>query len=128
MTRDKRGIKETTKTKNNKIKKYQSKINHYQQHRTFKNNQEKFYRELNSGGRNYEQKFLIRKRHRSFWGSIWGKRKEHWQDAEWLENVKRDSEYKKKQEAEITQKRLSRYYRKYQTEKNPVLTLFKVSV
>ena len=54
MTTDKRGIKETTKTKNNKIKKHQSKINHYQQHRTFKNNQEKFYRELNSGGRNYE--------------------------------------------------------------------------
>ena len=35
-------IKERIKTKNNKIKKYQSRINKYQQNRTFKNNQGKF--------------------------------------------------------------------------------------
>ena len=42
-------IKERIKAKNNKIKIYQSRINQYQQNRTFKNNQGKFYRELNSG-------------------------------------------------------------------------------
>ena len=47
-------IKERIKAKNNKIKRYQSRINQYQQNRTFKNNQGKFYRQLNSGGRNYE--------------------------------------------------------------------------
>ena len=35
-------IKERIKTKNNKIKKYQRRINKYQQNRTFKNNQGKF--------------------------------------------------------------------------------------
>ena len=52
MTREE--IKERIKVQNNKIKRYQRRINHYQQNRTFKNNQGKFYRELNSGGRNYE--------------------------------------------------------------------------
>ena len=47
-------IKEKIKAKNNKIKRYQSRINQYQQNRTFKNNQGKFYRELNSGGSSYE--------------------------------------------------------------------------
>ena len=42
-------IKERIKTKNNKIKRYQ-----YWQNCTFKNDQGSFYRELNSGGRNYE--------------------------------------------------------------------------
>ena len=65
-------IKENIKAKNNKIKRYQSRIYQYQQNCTFKNNQGKFYRELNYEGRNYEtMKFLIR-----------GERKEHWEDTE----------------------------------------------
>ena len=47
-------IKENIKAKNNKIKRYQSRIYQYQQNCTFKNNQGKFYRELNCEGRNYE--------------------------------------------------------------------------
>ena len=47
-------IKERVKGNNSKIKRYQSRINHYQQNHIFKNNQGKFYRELNNGGRNYE--------------------------------------------------------------------------
>ena len=45
-------IKERIKTNNSKTKRYQSRINQYQQNRIFKNNQGKFYRELNSGARN----------------------------------------------------------------------------
>ena len=37
-------IKERIKAKNNKIRKYQSRINEYQQNLIFKNNQGKFYR------------------------------------------------------------------------------------
>ena len=44
MTREE--IQERIKEKNNKIKRCQSRINQYQQNRTFKNNQGKFYREL----------------------------------------------------------------------------------
>ena len=46
--------REEIKAKNSEIKRYQSRINQYQQNCTFKNNQGKFYRELNSGGRNYK--------------------------------------------------------------------------
>ena len=46
--------KEIIKAKNNKIKRYQSRTNQYQQNRTFKCNQGKFYWELNIGARNYE--------------------------------------------------------------------------
>ena len=67
MTRE--GIKERIKAKKNKIRRNQSRINQYQQNRIFKNNQGKFYRKLNSGGRNYERtKFLTRKRHKNFGG------------------------------------------------------------
>ena len=47
-------IKEIIKVKSNEIKRYQSRINQYQQNRTFKNSQGKFYRELNRRRKNYE--------------------------------------------------------------------------
>ena len=81
MTREE--IKERIKAKNNKIKRYQNRINHYQQNRTLKNNQGKFYREFHSGGRNYETTEVPDKKEtQEFLGSIWGERKEHWKDAE----------------------------------------------
>ena len=46
--------KEIIKAKNNKIMRYQSRINQYQQNCSFKNNQGKFYRELKSGGETTE--------------------------------------------------------------------------
>ena len=47
-------IKEIIKVKGNEIKRYQSRIHLYQQNRTFKNRQGKFYRELNKRRKNYE--------------------------------------------------------------------------
>ena len=73
MTREE--IKERIKAKNNKRKRYQSRIKQYQQNHTFKNNQGKFYRELNSGsgGRNYETTEVPDKKEAlEFWESIWG--------------------------------------------------------
>ena len=68
-------IKERIKLKNNKIKRYQSRINQYQQNRTFKNNQGKFYKDLNSGGRNYETAEVPDKKEaQECWWSIWGER------------------------------------------------------
>ena len=92
-------IKERIKAKNNKTKIYQSRINQYQQNHTFKNNQGKFYRELNSGGRNYETTEVPDKKEaQEFWRNIWGKRKESQKNAKWLKNFKREFEYKEKQE------------------------------
>ena len=75
MTREE--IKERIKAKTNKIKRYQSRINQYQQNHTFKNNQGKFYREFNSGGRNYEMiEVPNKKRHRNF-GEVSRERKKN---------------------------------------------------
>ena len=44
-----------------------------------------------------------KKEAQEFWRNIWGEIKEHWKEAEWLKNFKRDFEYKEEQEeVEIT--------------------------
>ena len=74
MTREE--IKERIKTNSNKIKRCQSRINQYKQNCTSKNYQEKFYRELNSGGRNYEKTEVPDKNEpQEFGGSIREKEK-----------------------------------------------------
>ena len=69
-------IRERIKAKNNKIRRYQSTIKQYQQSRTFKNNQRKFYWEFNIGQRNYEGTEVHDKKDtQEFLGSIWEKEK-----------------------------------------------------
>ena len=73
-----------------------------------------FYREFNSGGRNYEMTEVPDKKGtQEFLGSIWGERKQHQKDAEWLKNFKRDFKYKEKQEeVEITPEKIKKILRK----------------
>ena len=48
-----------------------------------------------------------------FLGSIWGERKGHRKDSEWLESFKRDFEYKEEQEkVEITPEKFKKILRK----------------
>ena len=50
-----------------------------------------------------------------FWGSIWGERKEHQNNAKWLKNFKREEfqECKEKQEEiEITSEKIKKILRK----------------
>ena len=76
-------IKERTKLKNNKVQRRQSRINQYQRHHTFKNNQGKFCRKLSSGRRNYETiEISDKKEAQESRESIWGERKEHQKDVE----------------------------------------------
>ena len=91
-------IRERIKAKNNKIRRYQSTIKQYQQSRTFKNNQRKFYWEFNIGQRNYEGTEVHDKKDTGIFGEYLGERKEDRKDAKWLKNSKRDFEYKEKQE------------------------------
>ena len=53
-------------------------------------------------------------------GSIWGKRKEHRKDAEWLKNFKRDFEHNEEQkEVEITPEKIKKILRKIPNWKAP---------
>ena len=114
-------IKERINAKNDKIKRYQSKINQYQENPTFKNNQENFYRELNSRGRNYEMTEVPDKKEaREFGGNIWGERKQNRKNTEFLKNFKRDFEYKEeKEEVEITPEKIKKILRKMSNWKAP---------
>ena len=109
------------KAKNNKIKRYQSRIYQHQQNCTFKNNQGKFYMELNSGRRNYETTELPDKKEaREFWRSTWEEGKEHQKVVELLENFKRDFEYKEEQvEVENTTEKVKKILRKMPNWKAP---------
>ena len=76
-------IKERTKVKKTKVQRRESRINQYQQNRTFKNNQGKYCRKLNSGRKNYETiEVSDKKAAHEFLESIWGERKEHQKDVE----------------------------------------------
>ena len=57
ITREK--IKERIKAKNNKMKRYQSRINQYQRNCTFKNNQREFYSSLETVGINEKIRRLL---------------------------------------------------------------------
>ena len=76
-------IKEIIEAKNNKIKRDHSRINQYQQNHTFKNNQGKFYREINSGGRNYETAEVSDKKETQEW---WGESREKEKNIEKMPN------------------------------------------
>ena len=69
-----------------KIKRYNNRINQYQQNRTFQNNQGKFYQQLNSGGK--QERNPDAEAAKEFWEGIWGVENEHNESAEWLGQFK----------------------------------------
>ena len=67
-----------------------------------------------------QQKVSDKKELLEFCGSIRGERKEHQKDAEWLENIKRDFEYKEVQKkVEITPEKIKKILRKMPNWKAP---------
>ena len=58
-----------------KIKRYSDRINQYQQNRTFRNNQGKFYQDLNRGGKHVQNDVPDLEAAKKFWEEIWEPRK-----------------------------------------------------
>ena len=80
--------------KSAKVKRYEQRIEQFRQNRLFYLDQKKIYAELNGNG--------IRSNGVSnaeectkFWSNIWGVRKEHNREAEWLKDLKRETERKR---------------------------------
>ena len=75
--------------KSAKVKRYEQRIKQFRQNRIFDLDQKKIYAELNENGirsngvPNAEE-------YTKSWGDIWGVRKEHNREAEWLKNLKRE--------------------------------------
>ena len=84
-------LKQRMLAKSAKVKRCEQRIEQFRQNRNFDRDQKKIYAESNGNGirsngvPNAEECT-------KFWGNIWGVRKEHNREAEWLKDVKRERE------------------------------------
>ena len=77
--------------KSAKVSRYEQRIEQFRQNRIFDHDQMKIYVELNENGiRSNDVPFA--EECTKFWGDIWGVRKEHNREAEWLKDLKRERE------------------------------------
>lgn len=112
-------LKQRIKALSAKIKRYSDRINQFQQNRTFKNNQGKFYRDLESQG-NKENLPPDPQESQAFWSDIWEKTENHNHNAEWLNEIKNDLIDKEKQnEIVISQDKLKKSIKKIPNWKSP---------
>ena len=83
-------LKQRMLAKSAKLKRYEQRIGQFRQNRIFDLDLRKIYAELNGNGirsndvPNAEEST-------KFWGDIWGVRKKHNREAEWLKDLKRES-------------------------------------
>ena len=87
-------LKQRMLPKSAKVKRSEQRIEQFRQNRIFDLDQKKIYAELNgngirSNGVPNSEEFT------KFWGNIWGVRKEHNREAEWLKDLKRERESKR---------------------------------
>ena len=81
-------IKQRIAAKTGKIKRYQQRINQFQQNRLFVNNEGKFYQNLNAEKEYQDSEAPEANDAINFWSDIWGKEAHHNKEAEWLENFR----------------------------------------
>ena len=76
--------------KSAKVKRYEQRIEQFRQNRIFYIDQKKIYAELNGNGIRSNDVPNAEECTKSL-GVIWGVRKEHNKEAEWLKDLKRES-------------------------------------
>ena len=83
-------LKQRVIAKKAKINRYDQRIKQFQQNRMFRTSQKQFYQQINGEVRQNDIT-PDAEESRLFWSDIWDNPKEHNQNAEWLENVKRET-------------------------------------
>jgi len=95
-----------------KIKRYNEQIQQYRHNRLFNSDQKKLFSELN-GLKQRENEILDAEESRAFWSGIWSVSKGHSKNAEWLRELKEESNYRKQEGLivikEIIKQSLERY-------------------
>ena len=74
-------MKQRIKAVGAKIKRFNSRINQYQQNRMFVNNQGPFFQRLNNKEENQQHEIPNSVYGQAFWRGIWSERKEHDKNA-----------------------------------------------
>ena len=114
-------IRQRIKAKIAMISRYQQRINQYQQNRMFKNNESRFYQQLNNEDeQNKDNAIPDADESKQFWSEIWDKEVEHNRRAEWLSDFKNKMENTPKQQrVEITEPKVKKILRKIPNWKAP---------
>ena len=113
-------IRQRLVAKKEKIKRYTSRINQFQQNRTFSTNQGRFYKNLNSGNEEAASEVPDANEAKAFWSNIWSQEKQHNGQAQWIEDFKEECEGKEKQgKIEITEEKMMKIIRKMPNWKAP---------
>ena len=120
-------MKQRIKAAGEKIKRFNSRINQYQQNRMFVNNQGRFFQRLNNEEKNHQCEITNSRETQIFWRNIWSERKELNKDAECLKDVKRELEQDEGQDnktsgqvrIDITKEKILRVTRKKSNWKAP---------
>ena len=81
-------LKQRMLAKSARVKRYEQRIEQFRQNRAFDVDQKKIYAELHRNGISLNGASNVEECTK-FWGNIWGVRKEHNRDAEWLKDLKR---------------------------------------
>ena len=84
-------LKQRMQAKSTTVKRYEQRIEQFRQNRIFDLNQKKIYTELNGNGIRSND-LPNAEECTKFWGNIWGVRKDHNREAEWLKDLKRERE------------------------------------
>ena len=84
-------LKQRTLAKSAKVKKYEERNEQFRANRIFDRDQKKIYAELN-GNAIRSNDMPNADECTKFWADIWGDRKEHNGEAEWLKDLKRERE------------------------------------
>jgi len=91
---------------------YNEQIQQYRHNRLFNSDQKKLFSELN-GLKQRENEILDAEESRAFWSGIWSVSKGHNKNAEWLRELKEESNYRKQEGLivikEIIKQSLERY-------------------
>ena len=120
-------MKQRIKAAGEKIKRFNSRINQYQQNRMFVNNQGRFFQRLNNEEKNHQCEITNYRETQIFWRNIWSERKELNKDAECLKDVKIELEQDEGQDnktsgqvrIDITKEKILRVTRKKSNWKAP---------
>ena len=106
--------------KTGKINRYHQRVSQFQENRFFRNNEGRFYKQIDGSEEDEEIVVLHAQEAKTFWTDIWGQEVEHNKDATWLREIKKDMNGKNKQAREqISQEKLKKILKKIPNWKAP---------
>ena len=85
------GINQKVLAKEGRIKRYRQRVKQYRHHKTFQNNERKFYQQLGGGDMKTYQ-LPDAKETQRFWTKIWQQKKKHDKRDEWINDITRERE------------------------------------